>query len=426
MMRAIILCGGKGSRISDLAQGKPKNLLELKDKSILQYQLDCLEACDFDEVYLIAGFGIDAMNEFVNNYQGKLQINLVLDTDLTGTGNALKFCKNYIDDETFLIMGDLLIDFDFKKMLKENSDSKSLVVCHTHPSNHIFDSDSVNIDSENFISKINFKGQETNITNNLTLSGIFLLSKEFINLPNLIFNGDFTKNILNSLLVEGLRVKSYKSADFVKDVGTLDRFGWAEKIINFKKFGGHHNKRAAIFLDRDGTINESNGYIKTFDDLTIFPGNAEGISKLNELGYLLFVTTNQPILARGEIDSQDLNQIHNLLEIELAKDNAFIDEIHYCPHHPDSGFEGEKLDLKIDCECRKPRTGMVDKLTEKYSIDLNNSWVVGDSWRDEKLAENLNINYSKITMQHTNIEKLEFKNILDFANYLELKNAYTN
>ena len=420
-MRAIVLCGGRGTRIENLSQGLPKNLLQINGKSILEYQLECFEKCDFKEIYLIAGYGIEALKQFVFNYKGRLQITIIRDDEQLGTGNAIKFCQDLIDDETFLVMGDLLIDFNFTEMLKENKGLDYQIICHTHPTDHIFDSDSVVLDDSGNIQEIVLKHSRSHRKINLALSGIFLLSRHFSQWIRGKTNGDFTKDVLKRSLDSGIRIRNYRSADFVKDLGTEERFKNAIRLIDSNKYGGHHFKRPAIFLDRDGTINRINGYVKTENDLVLKSDAGEGIKALNHLGFLVFVVTNQPVVARGDIDITDLNRIHVYMEQLLSVESAFVDEIKFCPHHPDKGYAGENIEFKVNCSCRKPGVDLITKLKDRYSIMMHGSWVVGDSWRDEKMARKLKINFAKIIEQKPSNEDLEFNSLLEFANYLKEK-----
>jgi D-glycero-D-manno-heptose 1,7-bisphosphate phosphatase len=94
------------------------------------------------------------------------------------------------------------------------------------------------------------------------------------------------------------------------------------------------------------------------------------------------VITNQPVIARGECGWQELNAINNKVEMLLGEKGAYLDDIFVCPHHPDKGFAGEQLEYKIDCECRKPKPGLLFKAAQKYNIDLDQSYMVGDHLRD--------------------------------------------
>ena len=142
------------------------------------------------------------------------------------------------------------------------------------------------------------------------------------------------------------------------------------------------NKQKAIFLDRDGTINVLKGFLKKAEDFELLPNVAEAIKAINSSEYLAIVATNQPVIARGECTFEELEKIHTKLETLLGRQGAFINDLFYCPHHPHKGYEGEILELKFDCDCRKPKIGMLLKAAEKYNIDLSQSWYVVDTTMD--------------------------------------------
>jgi len=139
-----------------------------------------------------------------------------------------------------------------------------------------------------------------------------------------------------------------------------------------------------VFLDRDGTISDEVGYINHIERLHIFPWAAEAVSKLNQTGWLVFVVTNQSGVARGYFSEELIHQVHRKISAALARRDARIDEYYYCPHHP----SGQVAAYKIDCQCRKPSTGMVTEAARKYHLDLGLSYVVGDSYRDMQLGFN--------------------------------------
>ena len=120
------------------------------------------------------------------------------------------------------------------------------------------------------------------------------------------------------------------------------------------------------------------------DEFELLPGVADAVKKINASGYLAIVVTNQPVIARGEVTVEQLEMIHNKMETLLGEQGAYIDAVYYCPHHPHKGYEGEKAELKIECECRKPKPGMLLKAAADFHIDLTGSWMVGDSEKDVK------------------------------------------
>jgi D-glycero-D-manno-heptose 1,7-bisphosphate phosphatase len=133
--------------------------------------------------------------------------------------------------------------------------------------------------------------------------------------------------------------------------------------------------RIGVFLDRDGTLNEELDYIRTPDDLHLFHGAASAVRKLNERGLTICVISNQSGVARGILTERDLVPIHRLLEQELQREGARVNRIYYCPHHPTEGI----APYNIDCDCRKPKAGMLRWAEEDFNLDLSHSFMVGDS-----------------------------------------------
>jgi histidinol-phosphate phosphatase family protein len=149
--------------------------------------------------------------------------------------------------------------------------------------------------------------------------------------------------------------------EYTKDMGTPDRFAQVTSdiengIVRQKCLSV---RQRCVFLDRDGTINKFNNFITKPEDFELIDGAADAIKKINSLGFLAIVVTNQPVIARGEVEPYTLELIHMKMETELGKHGAYIDDLFYCPHHPDKGFPGERSEFKIDCDCRKPKPGMI-------------------------------------------------------------------
>ena len=182
----------------------------------------------------------------------------------------------------------------------------------------------------------------------------------------------------------------YNSPEYAKDMGTPERYYAACADYKSGKIQGKNlrNKQKAIFLDRDGTINKYVGYLRTPEQFELLDGVGEAIRKINLSGYLAIVVTNQPVIARGDVTVDGLQQIHNKMETMLGKEGAYLDGVYYCPHHPDKGFAGEVEELKIVCECRKPKAGLLLQAAKDFNIDLSKSWMIGDSENDVLAGRN--------------------------------------
>jgi D-glycero-D-manno-heptose 1,7-bisphosphate phosphatase len=145
--------------------------------------------------------------------------------------------------------------------------------------------------------------------------------------------------------------------------------------------------RPAVFLDRDGTINEQLGYINHTSRFMLLPGVGEAISLLNRNDYIVVVTSNQSGVARGYFPIELVEETNDLMKRELAQDNAYVDGIYFCPHHPD----GVLPEYRMECSCRKPDIGLIEKARSELDIDMKRSYVVGDRWLDIEFAHNANL-----------------------------------
>jgi len=260
-----------------------------------------------------------------------------------------------------------------------------------HPNGHPHDSDLLVLDSEErairFDSKHNVRDYWYD---NCVNAGIFVFDKMICDRVPEPVKRNLENDIIKGMIDDGIPVYGYRSPEYVKDVGTVDRIaqGLADIESGFIADKCLKNKQKCIFLDRDGTINKKNGFISNEDQFELEDCALEAIRKINKSGYLAVVITNQPSVARGLCEIEDIERIHKKLATVLGREGVYVDDILFCPHHPDKGFPEENPLYKIPCECRKPKTGMVDKAAAKYNIDLSRSWMVGDTTMDLQTGVN--------------------------------------
>ena len=146
-------------------------------------------------------------------------------------------------------------------------------------------------------------------------------------------------------------------------------------------------KRRAVFMDRDGTISEEVGYVNHPSRYRVFPYSAEALRLLNQAGWLAILITNQAGVARGYFTETVIGEVHDVLRAELEKKDARLDAIYYCAHHPSVGDEP----YRFDCDCRKPKPGLLLRASEEFDIDLKQSWMIGDRYSDIELARNADV-----------------------------------
>ena len=227
---------------------------------------------------------------------------------------------------------------------------------------------------------------------NIVNSGLYIATPkifEFIEKPVKI---DLEKDVVFSNL-DKMRVYGYRTSEYIKDVGTPERYEKVKTdirrdIVSKKNLD---KPQKTIFLDRDGTLNKYKGFITDWREIELEKGVVEGLKQINRSEYLAIVVTNQAVVAFGKCSEEDVDMMHARLEALLGKEGVYVDDIFYCPHYPERGYPGERVEYKIDCECRKPKTGLLEKVVEKYNIDLKKSWLIGDSTVDIQTAKNAGI-----------------------------------
>lgn len=393
-MKAVIQAGGKGTRISEITGDViPKPMLEISGYPILYHQMMNLKKNGITDITVIIGhLGNVIKDYFGDGKQFGLNISYVEEDPQKplGTAGSLYFLKDKLKENFVFLLADVFIDIDFEKMEQYHIANNADVTLLTHPNGHPFDSDLV-VEEGGVVKAFDYKSNNRTTYNykNLVNAGVMIFSPSVFKYLTELRKYNYEKDIIVPLINEG-KVVSYKSSEYAKDMGTPERYRRVQEDYNSGICDAKNlaNKQKAIFLDRDGTINEYVGFLRKEEDFRLIPGVSEAIKKINNSGYLAIVVTNQPVIARGEVTEEELEEIHKKMETLLGLDGAYIDDIYYCPHHPDKGFEGEIPELKIECDCRKPKTGMLEKAAREHNIDLSSSIMIGDSTLDIKMAEN--------------------------------------
>lgn len=394
-MKAVIQAGGKGTRISEITGDViPKPMLEISGYPILYHQMMNLKKNGITDITVIIGhLGNVIKDYFGDGKQFGLNISYVEEDPQKplGTAGSLYFLKDKLKENFVFLLADVFIDIDFEKMEQYHIANNADVTLLTHPNGHPFDSDLV-VEEGGVVKAFDYKSNDRTTYNykNLVNAGVMIFSPSVFKYLTELRKYNYEKDIIVPLINEG-KVVSYKSSEYAKDMGTPERYRRVQEDYNSGICDAKNlaYKQKAIFLDRDGTINEYVGFLRKEEDFRLIPGVSEAIKKINNSGYLTIVVTNQPVIARGEVTEEELEEIHKKMETLLGLDGAYIDDIYYCPHHPDKGFEGEIPELKIECDCRKPKTGMLEKAAREHNIDLSSSIMIGDSTLDIKMAENV-------------------------------------
>lgn len=389
-MKAVIMAGGRGTRIASINSLVPKPMIEICGKPILEYQLNCLKSQGVNDITLVIGYLGDKIKEYFADGQAfGVKIKYIEEQSPLGTAGALFYLKQEIKDDFLLLCGDIIFDIDISRFMAEHKEKGGIATLFTHPNSHPYDSGIIIADKNGKVEDWLHKEDKRLWYRNRVNAGLHMLSPKIFENFKELKKLDLDRDILKPLISSG-ELYVYDSPEYVKDMGTPDRYfsvgdDIKSGLVNSKNLS---NRQRAIFLDRDGTINKYVGFLRNIDDFELLDGVSQAIKKINESGYLAIVITNQPVIARGEVTLSELETIHNKMETLLGQDGAYLDGIYYCPHHPDKGFEGEIKELKFDCECRKPKAGMLFKAARDFNIDLENSIMIGDGENDVLCGKN--------------------------------------
>ena len=408
-MKTILMAGGRGTRIAELFPDIPKPLIPVAGMPILEREIRSLCAQGFKDIILTVGYLADKIIAyFGDGSQFGAKIDYFVEVSPLGNAGALFRLREKIGDEPFLLLNaDAAFDVDFNRMVAFHKNHRGLVTLFTHPNSHPYDSGLIIADENGHVEKWLAKEDERpQWYDNRVNAGLHVIDSKVldVSLKSLEINNesgfpqgkvDLDRQILKPLCGSNMMF-CYDSPEYVKDMGTPERFHQVEAdykngVVQAKNLT---NKQEAIFLDRDGTINKYVGFLRNIDDFELIEGVAEAIKLINQSGYLAIVVTNQPVIARGEVSWEELNEIHKKMATLLGKEGAYVDGIYICPHHPDKGFEGERPEYKIDCDCRKPKPGLLLQAAKDFNIDLSESYMIGDSHSDVEAGENAGVKKS--------------------------------
>lgn len=394
-MKVVIMAGGRGTRISELFPGIPKPLIPINGIPVLHREICSLWDQGFTDFILTVSYQAEQIVHYFGNGE-RLGVNIeyfVEETPL-GSAGALIQMREQLTEDFLLLNADLVFDIDWNRFVSFHKKKGGLVTLLTHPNSHPYDSGLIVADDygrvRDWLSK---EEKRPRWYKNRVNAGIHVINPAILErveadlkekTRNLSPSGiDLDRQILKPLCGTG-EMFCYDSPEYVRDMGTPERYrsvseDFQSGLVTAKN---RKNRQRAIFLDRDGTINKYVGFLWDIEDFALLPGVSTAIRRMNQAGYLVIVVTNQPVVARGEVTFAQLHKIHNKMETLLGKEGAFVDGIYVCPHHPDKGFEGEVPELKIDCDCRKPKPGLLLKAAGEFNIDLSASWMVGDDRKD--------------------------------------------
>ena len=384
-MKTVIMAGGKGTRISSVASDIPKPMIPIAGKPVLEHEINCLREQGFSDLIItVSHLGQTIMGYFRDGSDFGVHIEYFVEEVPLGNAGALLRLKTKLTEDFLLLNADSVFDIDFNRFVDFHKYRGGLATLFTHPNNHPYDSGLIVADDMGRVTRwLTKEDDRKGYYRNRVNAGLHVLSPKLLEQNFDAPKVDLDRQILKPLAGMG-EMYVYDSPEYVRDMGTPERYAAVCRDFEEGKVQARNlkNKQKALFLDRDGTINEYVGFLRDINDFRLIEGVSDAIKMINQSGYLAIVVTNQPVIARGEVTVSQLDEIHNKMETLLGADGAYVDAIYYCPHHPHKGYAGEIPELKIDCDCRKPKAGMLFQAAKDFNIDLSASWMVGDGEND--------------------------------------------
>ena len=401
-MKVVIMAGGRGTRISELFPDIPKPLIPIDGIPVLEREVCSLASQGFRDIILTVSYLHEKIEEHFGD-GSKWGVKIEYFVENTPLGNAGALFKLNLKEDFLLLNADAMFDVDFNRFVDFHKQHGGLVTLFTHPNSHPYDSGLLIADKKGAVEQwLAKEDSRPEYYRNRVNAGLHVINPSVLELSGIDAdkvgavgeNGkpikvDLDRQLLKPLAGTG-KMFCYDSPEYVKDMGTPERYDAVCEDYKAGRVSGKNlqNKQKAIFLDRDGTINKYVGFLRNINEFELLDGAADAIKKINASGYLAIVITNQPVIARGEVSFEELERIHNKMETLLGKKGAYLDAIYFCPHHPHKGYEGERPELKFDCDCRKPKPGMLLKAAQDFNIDLAQSWMIGDGENDIRAGQN--------------------------------------
>jgi histidinol-phosphate phosphatase family protein len=405
MKQVVILAGGLGSRLRARIGDLPKPMIPIAGKPLLELQIELARRHGFDEVIIFACHRAEVIEQyFGDGHRWGLRVRTVVEREPLGTAGAVLAGFDLLADQFVVMYGDTMLNVDLDRLWQAHARQAADATLLLHPNDHPLDSDLVETDAEGWVSAFhNRPHPEGRWFQNLVNAGLYVIRKAALQpWTNPRQSMDFGKDLFPAMLARGAKVSGYNSPEYIKDIGTPERYDkicaeYAAGVVQRSSLG---TPQRAVFLDRDGTLIEEVDGLRSPEQLELLPGVAGAIRELNHHGWHAVLVTNQPVVAKGFSTEAQVEETHHKLETLLGREHAFLDRIYWCPHHPEKGFPGERPELKIDCECRKPKPGMLRQAARDLNLDLAACWIVGDTTTDLETGRNAGVRTALVRTGH--------------------------
>lgn len=377
MRQLVVIAGGLGSRLSNSGVRCPKILLEVSGVTLLERYVRLAEENSYGQLLLILGHQSDEVRNFLLTKDFPIEIVVTVENQRLGTAGALIQSRKFLHNEFTLILGDLLIEnCNLEGSFKFFQHSISDVLCFVKYTDHPEDSDLVDVGLDGRLINLHKYPHKEIPQVATSLAGVAHIRKEVIPIDIPTTKIDFFKETLWELVRNNSRVFCIYHQGLVRDIGTPSRLSDSESYLN--DVTSYKKSNSGLLLDRDGTLIQDIPYNIDAQKVQLLSHSKNLIKKSVKFFDYVAVITNQPLVARGDGEISDVIKINSRMN-ELLGDERLIQDFLVCPHHPDSGFQGELVEFKVKCNCRKPEVNLLLQAGIKGKFFLTNSLYIGDS-----------------------------------------------
>lgn len=406
-MRAVVLAGGKGTRLG--LEGIPKVMVPVADVPLLERTLKSAVAYGVTDFLILTGY----LGEVIKGRLGDgdefgATIEYVREAEPLGTAGCFNQIRDQLNEPFLVLYGDILMDVDLNAFAKFALAKGGAGTLFAHPNDHPFDSDLLEVDENGRILAVHPKPHpENRHFPNLVSAALYVLSPEALQFVPREGPSDWGRDVF-PVLAKAMPLFAYRSCEYVKDIGTPERLARAERHLREERLDrlALRTAKPAIFVDRDGVLNEERGGVHSPLEVDLIPGAAKAIRAFNDAGVPVICVTNQPDLAKGMMSWDDLRAVTGEIDTQLAAEaGAYLDDMFVCPHHPEKGWEGEVAELKVECDCRKPADGLLRRAAQFHHIDLSRSWLIGDRYCDIAAASAAGVRSILVSTGHAGSDR---------------------
>lgn len=379
--QGVILIGGQGTRLGALTQTVAKPMLDVAGRPFVEHVISQLARFGVRNIILLAGHqGAMPRDRYDGCRLFGAELSVLIEPEPLGTAGALLFAANRLDDIFFLANGDTFFDADLLPLIRlaENQQWKAAMLL-----SRIEDAaryGTVDLDSRGAVRTFHEKSQSRTQTAALVNAGTYLMRRDAV-LPMIKRTPCSLENDLFPQLAAAGELHGLEANGYFIDIGIPESLETARRELASRRM------RPAAFLDRDGVLNVDHGYTHQIEKLEWIGGAPAAVRMLNRAGFYVFVVSNQAGIARGYYQEAAVDQFHAHMQEKLMDADAHVDAFYYCPHHP----EGIVKQYAIQCDCRKPGTGLLKQAARDWTIDRARSFLIGDKDSDLAAAAAFNI-----------------------------------